>query len=513
MELDERPFVPPAYCTIPDYSFTYGPEVADLSAAFGFVPDREQELWLDGAFGIRSDGLPAASEGTIIAGRQTVKSSSLEMTALGWLFITEEDLILWSAHEVPTAVETFLHMQKMLEAKAWAMKLVYRFYTAPGALRIQMRDGRRMLFVARTTSGGRGKSGAKKIQDEGLELQPEHLAAQSAISSTFPWAQTFTGSSGAKASSTVLHEQITRGRAGDLGLYLEWSTDPGAGSCQLGEECTHIRGSIGCRLDDRELIRLANPTVGRIRPDGRGLTFEAIEEERAGQPNPLVHARERLGWHEQGKAEADAVFSEEGWSGLRDPKSRIVGERFLSLQVSPNRDWSAVVAGGLNQAGRVHLEVPSKWADAARTARTYARWPGTDRVVPWFRKYLRKRVEEITTVLVWAGSAAMSLVPALERLNNDPKLGQVEIVVVPESQAPAACGHMVDAVAQELVVHVGDPELQASMLAVGKRMVGDKAFVWSPRSSSGDITAAMAATLIAWHIEQGDDYDIEESVG
>ena len=134
-------------------------------------------------------------------------------------------------------------------------------------------------------------------------------------------------------------------------------------------------------------------------------------------------------------------------------------------------------------------------------------------MVPWFRKYLRKRVEEITTVLVWAGSAAMSLVPALERLNNDPKLGQLEIVVVPESQAPAACGHMVDAVAQELVVHVGDPELQASMLAVGKRMVGDKAFVWSPRSSSGDITAAMAATLIAWHIEQGDDYDIEESVG
>ena len=133
----------------------------------------------------------------------------------------------------------------------------------------------------------------------------------------------------------------------------------------------------------------------------------------------------------------------------------------------------------------MHLEVPSRWADAARTARTYARWPGTDRVVPWFRKYLRKRVEgEITTVLVWAGSAAMSLVPALERLNNDPKLGQLEIVVVPESQAPAACGHVVDAVAQELVVHVGDPELQASMLAVGKRMVGDKAFVWSPRSSS-----------------------------
>ena len=57
--LDERPFVPPAFCVIPPYVETIGPEVADLSASFGFVPDREQELWLDGAFGIGGDGMPA----------------------------------------------------------------------------------------------------------------------------------------------------------------------------------------------------------------------------------------------------------------------------------------------------------------------------------------------------------------------------------------------------------------------------------------------------------------------
>ena len=57
--LDERPFVAPAFCTIPPYVETIGAEVADLSASFGFVPDREQELWLDGAFGVGVDGLPA----------------------------------------------------------------------------------------------------------------------------------------------------------------------------------------------------------------------------------------------------------------------------------------------------------------------------------------------------------------------------------------------------------------------------------------------------------------------
>ena len=342
--------------------------------------------------------------------------------------------------------------------------------------------------------------------------KPEHLGAQSAISSTFPWAQSFTGSSGAKADSTVLHEQITRGRAGDLPLYLEWSTDPSKGRCLLGIECSHVRGTPGCRLDDRELIRLANPTVGRIRPDGRGLTFEAIEQERNEQPNPLIFARERLGWHEAFVDTTAAVFTEDAWSALRRPKSRIESHRTLALQVSPNQDWSAVVAGGYNDDGQVHLEVPSKWTDLTRSARTYARWSGTDRVVPWVRKYLRKRTDETVLVLL-AGSAAMALLPALKRLTEDPKLGQLTIVITPEAQFPAACGHVQNLVANERLVHVGDPELQASFLAVGKRMVGEKAFVWSPRASSGDITAANAATLAAWWLEQGEDYDVGDSVG
>lgn len=508
LELDERPFVAPAYCTIPEYSLTLGAEVADLCATFGFVPDREQELWLDGAFGRRSDGLPAAPEGTILAGRQTVKSSSLEMTAFGWLFITKEELILWSAHEVATSVETYLHMRKLIEVRPWAMKLVQRFYDSPGSLRIQMRDGRRMIFAARTTSAGRGKSAAKRINDEGLELQPEHLGAQSAISSTFPWAQSFTGSSGAKETSTVLHEQIARGRAGQLRLYLEWSTDPTKGQCQLGVECTHVRGTPGCRLDDRELIQLANPTVGRIRPDGRGLTFEAIEQERAEQPDPMIHARERLGWHEKPRTESAQVFSEEAWIGLRRRGSRIASQRTLMLHVSPQRDWSALVAGGRNDDGVIHLEVPSK--RAGKDSRTYARWPGTDRAIPYLKKILRRREVHL---LILAGSQAASLLPALDRLAEDPKLERLTVELVPSDSMPAACGFFQDQVAIGGIAHVGDPELQASVLAVGKRMVGDRVFVWSPRSSSGDITVAVGATALAWWLEQNPDYDAEDTVG
>mgnify|MGYP000856751997 CR=1 FL=1 len=133
--------------------------------------------------------------------------------------------------------------------------------------------------------------------------------------------------------------------------------------------------------------------------------------------------------------------------------------------------------------------------------------------MPWLGKYLRKRRGDVPVLVLLAGSAAMSLLPALTRLADDPKLGELSIAIVPEVQMPAACGHLQNLVANEGLVHVGDPELQASVLAVAKRMVGEKSFVWSPRASSGDITAANAATLAAWRLEQGEDYDPEESVG
>lgn len=508
--------VTPAKLVCPTWDYTLGPEVADFCALLGYNPMPEQELFLDAVFGFnRSDGLPAVSDATDLAGRQNLKTGEFVMTAFGWLFITQEERVLWSAHEFGTTRDAFLLMRGLLEKHAWADALVRQYYASSNYTAIALTDGRVLEFTARTTSQGRGKSAPKAIWDEGLELRAEHLGAQDAVKSTYPWAQTLIGSSGLKSYSEVLHPIVDKAWRNELGsrdFFREFRDDLG-GECLLGEECTHVYGTTGCRLDEQERWRRNNPALDRIHPDGRGLTTAAIERERRKQPDPLIFARERLGWHARLVSSAVAVFSEESWTALRNPKSKISGTHVLGLMVSPNQDWSAVVAAGLSASDLVHLEVPSKWADLERTARTYARWSSTDKVVPWFRKYLRAHREETTTVVVLAGSATMSLLPGLRRLGMDPKLGGLNIVITPESQMPAACGHLLNLVATEAAVNVGDPELQASMLAVGKRMVGDKAFVWSPRSSSGDITAANAATLAAWRLEQGMDYDPEESVG
>ena len=221
----------------------------------------------------------------------------------------------------------------------------------------------------------------------------------------------------------------------------------------------------------------------------------------------MIHARERLGWHEKPQTETTQVFSEDAWAALADGSSEISGEPTFALQVSPSRDWSAILAGGFTGDGRVHLETTSSKAKGG--PRVYNRRASTDWVVPWFRSRLvgRKAKYERMTVVLLGGSQAMSLKPALDKIPG------LTVEVLPDAQLAAACGHMLDQVSTGAVVHVGDPELAASMVAVGKRMVGERTFVWSPRSSAGDITAAMAATVLAWWLELGGNYDVEDSVG
>jgi len=499
----------PAKLICPTWDYTLGAEVADLCALLGYNPMPEQELFLDAVFGFNnSDGLPAVSDAVDLAGRQNLKTGEFVMTAFGWLFITKEKRTLWSAHEFSTTRDAFLLMRGLLEKHSWANALVRQYYASSNYTAIALTDDRVLEFTARTTSLGRGKAAPKAIWDEGLELRAEHLGAQDAVKSTYPWAQTLIGSSGLKSYSEVLHPIVDKAWAGELGprdFFREFRDDlPGA--CELGDECTHVYGTPGCRLDEVERYRRNNPALGRIHIDGRGLTLAAIQRERAKQPDPLIFARERLGWHDKLVSLTAAVFTEEVWDDLKDPHSKITGQRIFALQVSPLRDWSAIMVGGYNSAGRVHLETTSSKPDPDKP-RVYNRRASTDWVVPWFKARAGKGRNQSMTLLVLADTQAMSLVPALKKIRG------LRVVVLPGSAMPAACGHLLDLVSAGDVAHVGDPELSASMKAVGKQMVGGKTFVWSPRSSKGDITAAWAATLIAWRLELGVDYDPEESVG
>lgn len=101
-------------------------------------------------------------------------------------------------------------------------------------------------------------------------------------------------------------------------------------------------------------------------------------------------------------------------------------------------------------------------------------------------------------LVVLRGSAAESLVPALERVP------QLSVEVVPATVFPAACGFVSDAADARTLAHLGQLELSAAVESSVRRPVGDRAFQWGRRRSGGDITPLVAVTLAAWPLAPTD---------
>ena len=104
----------PAYLLVPEFDYTLGSQVAEVSALAGFAPDATQAMILDGVFAERN-GLPAAFEALLVGPRQNFKSGVLEQIMLGWMFVTGESGATWTAHIADTARGSFEHLSGLIE--------------------------------------------------------------------------------------------------------------------------------------------------------------------------------------------------------------------------------------------------------------------------------------------------------------------------------------------------------------------------------------------------------------
>lgn len=501
----------PAFLLVPERDYTFGPAVGELCASAGFAPDPEQQLILDAVFG-EVQGMPAAREGLLVGPRQNFKSAVLEMIALGWMFVTNEPGVVMSAHQHKTIRGTFDHLCMLIErTPALRRYLAKEPIKSVGDEAIVLRDPdgteRFLMFATRSGRGYRGRSFGKLILDEYLYVQAGHEGALFPTQTTFPDWQRIGATSAGLPESDRARALRDRGRPMDRAaeprfLYFEMCDDlPGV--CRLGTDCTHVYGTIGCRYDDPARWERANFGVARGR-----ITLDYIASERRSM-SAEEFGRERNGYWDDPAAGSLPVFSEETWDGLRDRHSSVPDAGMVfGLHVSPLRDWSAIAFGGRTGAGRVHVETASRSKGGVRT---YFRRPSTDWVVPWFRSRLEpakgKPKFDGMTLVVWAGTAVDSLLPKLSEIRG------LDIVELPRGEQPAACGHFQDLVSGGDLVHVGDPEMRASVTSIVRRPMGESSFVWSPRSSAGDITAAYAATGIAWHLANTEEYDPLDSVG
>ena len=287
-------FVEPAFFTRPDFTDSIGEEVADFAAACGFPPDPEQRMVLSAMFagpaGVSyrtRDRKWYSSQVAVICSRQNLKTACMEMGVLGALWLLDARLVLWTSHIFnPAAAETFFHFKQLIDENAHLSRRVKRIHDASGRESIELMNGARLKFLARSKATGRALSGDLVILDEAYALSTAEVGALLPTRSARPNSQVWYGSSAGRIESEQLRLIRDRGREGaDRMTYVEWCSTKSCAS----DRCTHNVGEIGWVLDDHDEWRKANPALGRR------IDIETVQDERISM-SPQEFARERLGW-------------------------------------------------------------------------------------------------------------------------------------------------------------------------------------------------------------------------
>jgi phage terminase large subunit-like protein len=454
-----------------------GPYATELAAAAGLHLDPWQRLVLDGGLGERADKRWAAFEVSLIVARQNGKGAILEALELAALFLFEERLVLHSAHEFKTAREAFLRTRGLIDGCDDLRKRVYRVYAAHGEEGIELLDGARLRFIARSKGSGRGFSPDRVILDEAHNLSLESMAALmpslSARKNPQIW---YTSSPGDYLVAPC--EQLARirrraVRGGDPSLaFFEWSAP------------YDENGQLLVERDDPRVWAQANPALG-IR-----ITHEQTANELRSIPTKFDIERLGVGrWPFEDDGER--VIPAEIWEASLDPDSDVLDPVAFSIDMTPERSHVAVAVAGRRTDNRQHVEVVEH--------RGGTRWV-KDEVV---------RLQATHNSLgFWIDrrSPAGSLMAELQEAG-------VEVREMSTTDVVKACGNLYDAALEDRLVHIGQPTLDAALAAARKRRLGD-AWAWDRTRSNADICPLVAVTnaLHGYQTSVGADYDVLASV-
>jgi hypothetical protein len=487
-DLVARGGVAPLHLTFPDYVLTSGPEVVDINAEAGFYADPEQAMLLDLIFAIDDRGKSAAFEVDVIAARQNIKTGLILMAELGWLFVTEENLIVHSAHELDTTGEAFIDLRNLITSTSVLSRRLAGgpsngIYEGNGQWRIELADGRRIKYKARTKGGGRGLTGDKVVLDEGFALLPTHMGALLPTLAAVYDPQVLQASSAGKAESAILRDKRDRGIAGLTArqVYAAWG-DPNPHTGCLREDCRHEKTAIGCALDDE--ARWASAMTSAL---GRRIELETIRSFRQAMP-PEEFAREFLVWFDEGKAEVGIKIDGFAWARLARPDARKPRRVWLYVASSPDGSSTSIGAAGDGEAGRTLVLTTTAAGQA---------W-----VVGKLKRMLRK--QDVAGIVLNSNTQAGSLVAKL-------KAASIDFVDVAGTEDGLACVGMTDAITEGTVEHVGQPELDMAVSEARTRRVGEGERFDQRDPEGPDISPLIAAAGARhrWVLEA--DYDVEDS--
>lgn len=479
----------------------YLDEVAEVAAMAGRPLDPHQRVAVAALTSYGKGGKWPSFVAGVEGPRQTVgKTGGIMLPVALTLSLTFEphDVRLWTAHRLDTSQKTFNDVQGLIAGSAELSKRVAKVSLENGDEHIRFTNGAVLQFKARSGRAGRGLSGHDVFADEGLYATDEQFGAllpTMATRSVRHMPRLWVASSAAKVESIFQRRLRRRALAGDQTLtYVGWwaSGSWAQPPCTAGKLCTHLQGTPGCALDDRERWRAANPGLG-VR------TSEDFLEEMRGTLSAREFGREFLGWQEEAAEEYGLPLTVGQWRARTDAGSRIPDDapRWLGVDVTPDRSMAAIGGAGRRPDGGIHLALVDHR-------------PGTSWLVQRLEE-LRRR-HRLGAILIDTASPAVALVPDLERGKRDGGPGMRvrskecptgEIVLVNATAQGKACAFLQDGIAgsEPFLWHRGETPLEQAVEGAGQRPVGDGLWAFARRRSDVDICPLVAVTLALWGVQ------------
>lgn len=453
-----RPNKPPRVDLVPESDdFSAAVEALEIAELAGLTLDDWQQYALAAGMGM-SGGRWSAFECGLIVPRQNGKTEILVARILAGLFTELDDprLVVFTAHEYKTAREVFLRLRFLLDPPRDADPLlvadpllrgqVKTIRTANGEESVELENGRRCRFLARTSGSGRGFTGDLLMLDEAYKLAAEQMGALLPTLGARPNPQVYYASMGPFEDSDQQLSLQQRGLAGESGLcYLEWSAAEDA------------------ELDDPEVWAAANPAHPHRKSDA-----QLRKEWSALKGEPEVFAREILAMR---VSSIQVVISHPMWAAVQDPAAAPDGGLVFGVDVNPERSHVALAVA--DREGRVEL-VDHRLVVAE----------GSENVAAWV---IEKAKAVKAPVAVDEAGPAASLIPHLEAAG-------VEVRGYSGRDMAAASGQFFDLIAEGVLKVRTHTALDNARAGATQRPLGD-AWAWGRRKSSVDISPLVAATL------------------
>lgn len=382
--------------------------------------------------------------------------------------------VIWTAHRFKVARETF----ESLRSLARSPKLAPHIDQAPigggiasgaGNESITFRNGSRIVFAARERGAVRGFTKvdiiildeAQILTDGALsDMAPTQNQADNPLiilMGTPPRPQ----DPGEVFSR--LRAEALKGESDDV-LYVEFSAPPNADP------------------DDPKAVAEANPSYPkRTKPKAirRLRKLLSVED----------YMREVLGIWDDDVQVGNGV-DVLAWGRLVDRGVEPDARALLVLDVSPDRRSASI--GVASDAGD------------GRTLVMVRREPGLTWVVPRVQRLLAK--QDIVDVALHPGTQAGALIPELVAAG-------VEFSTLTTGDVGRSCGWFQEAVKDGLIVHRGQPDLNAAVANARTRRSGEAEY-WDRRDPTIDISPVVAVANAAyqWGNQRSPDYDVLDSI-